>query len=199
MDFLLNPNFAYLVLVIGILLGLLAIVTPGTGLLELGAVFCLLLAGYGAFNLAINPWAPVVLILAVVPFIYALRGYRRLLMLGLSILGFIIGSVFLFTNENGWPAVHPILASVVSLLAGGFLWITVSKTVQAFQARPSHDLEALIGQVGEAKTRIHEQGSVQVAGELWTARSEKVIPAGSAIRVTGREGFILVVEKTQVS
>ena len=197
MDFLLNPNFAYLMLVIGVLLGMLAIVTPGTGLLELGAVFCLLLAGYGAFNLDINPWAPVVLIVAVVPFIYALRGTRRLLMLGLSILGFIIGSVFLFVNPNGWPAVNPLLATVVSLLAGGFLWVTVSKTLQAFQARPSHDLDALLGQVGEAKTRVHEQGSVQVAGELWTARSEKVIPAGSAVRVTGREGFVLTVEKTQ--
>jgi membrane-bound ClpP family serine protease len=33
-----------------------------------------------------------------------------------------------------------------------------------------------------------------VAGELWTARSEQVIPDGARVRVTGQEGFILDVE-----
>ena len=32
-------------------------------------------------------------------------------------------------------------------------------------------------------------------GEMWSARSDKAIPAGSPIRVVRREGFILVVEK----
>jgi membrane protein implicated in regulation of membrane protease activity len=38
---------------------------------------------------------------------------------------------------------------------------------------------------------------VQAAGELWTARSEKAIPAGTPVRVIGREGFVLVVEKSE--
>jgi membrane-bound ClpP family serine protease len=68
--------------------------------------------------------------------------------------------------------------------------------MQAAHARPSHDLSTLVGQVGEAKTRIHAEGSVQVAGELWSARSEKSIPYGSPVKVIGREGFVLVVEKS---
>jgi len=55
----------------------------------------------------------------------------------------------------------------------------------------------MVGQVGEAKTRIHSEGSVQVSGELWSARSEKPIPTGSAVRVLAREGFILLVEKVK--
>ena len=35
------------------------------------------------------------------------------------------------------------------------------------------DLSALVGQMGEAKTRVHKEGSVQVDGELWSARSQK--------------------------
>jgi membrane-bound ClpP family serine protease len=50
--------------------------------------------------------------------------------------------------------------------------------------------------VGEAKTRIQNDGTVQVAGELWSARSDTPIAAGNMIRVVKREGFILVVEKT---
>jgi len=53
----------------------------------------------------------------------------------------------------------------------------------------------LVGQVGEARTKIHDQGSVQVGGELWSARSEKEIPEGSSIRVIRRDGFVVVVEK----
>jgi membrane-bound ClpP family serine protease len=53
----------------------------------------------------------------------------------------------------------------------------------------------LIGKIGEARTKVEEEGSVQVDGELWSARSEKTIPAGSSIRVLRREGFVLIVEK----
>ena len=52
MDFLLEPNIAYLILLGGILLSLMAIVTPGTGLFEVGAFFCLALAGYAVYNLS---------------------------------------------------------------------------------------------------------------------------------------------------
>jgi membrane-bound ClpP family serine protease len=68
--------------------------------------------------------------------------------------------------------------------------------LQASHALPSHDLSTLIGQIGEAKTRIHSEGSVQVAGELWSARSEKTIPNGCPVKVVGREGFVLLVEKS---
>jgi len=53
----------------------------------------------------------------------------------------------------------------------------------------------LIGQTGQAKTEIREGGSAQVAGELWSARSEKAIPASSRVRVLRREGFTLIVER----
>jgi membrane-bound ClpP family serine protease len=53
----------------------------------------------------------------------------------------------------------------------------------------------LVGQPGEARTEVYNDGSVQVSGELWSARSDHPIPAGSHVRVVGREGFVLVVEK----
>jgi len=93
------------------------------------------------------------------------------------------------------PAVNPFVALITSGLLSAFLWIVVRKTVQAAGARPVHDLEALTGLLGEARSKIHEEGSVYVAGEMWSARSDKAIPAGSSIRVVRREGFILVVEK----
>jgi membrane-bound serine protease (ClpP class) len=196
MDFLLNPNVAYLFLLGGILLGLLALVTPGTGALEIGAVFCFVLAGYAINNLSINWWALVVLLLSIPPFVYAARSQRKIF-LGISILLLVIGSVFLFAREGELLSVHPLVAFISSGLLAIFCWVVAVKFLETIKTRPMHDLEALVGQTGEARTVIHRDGSIQVNGELWSARSEQEIASGSHIRVISREGFILVVEKAE--
>jgi membrane-bound serine protease (ClpP class) len=102
----------------------------------------------------------------------------------------------MFPRTADQAIVNPFVAIIVSGLVAGFLWIAVRKSVEATSAKPTHDLATLLGQIGEARTTINEEGSVLVAGELWSARSENPIPAGSSIRVLRREGFILIVEKT---
>ena len=195
MEFLLDPNVAYLILLGGVLLGLMAIVTPGTGLFEIGAFFCLALAGYAVYNMSFNWWALVILVVSIVPFIYAIQKPRRELYLGASIFLLVLGSVFLFAIDGWKPAVNPFLALLTSSLLSVFLWLIVRKTVQAASVPPAHDLDALTGLIGEARSRVREEGSVYVSGEMWSAKSNEEIPAGSSIRVVRREGFILVVEK----
>ena len=195
MDFLLDPNIAYLFLLGGVLMAMLALATPGTGFFEIGAFFCIALAGYAVYKLSFNWWALILLALSVVPFIYAIQRPKRELFLGLSILLLVVGSVFMFP-QNGGLAVNPLVAVLASGLVAGFLWIAVRKSLEAASMRPSHDLAGLVGQIGEARTKVDEDGSVQVAGELWSARSEKPIAAGSPIRVVRRHGFVLIVEKS---
>jgi membrane-bound serine protease (ClpP class) len=192
--FLLNPNVAYLVLVGAFLLAIMALITPGTAVLEICAFFALLLAGWQVYNLPINFWALIGLLLGVIPFILAVRKSGQLRYLALSILALVVGSAFLFRSEIWWqPAVHPVLALIVSGLSAGFLWLMTVKALEASRTRPTHDLAVLIGQIGESKTEIYREGSVQVDGELWSARSEQPIPEGAQVRVVGREGFILEV------
>jgi membrane-bound serine protease (ClpP class) len=195
MDFLLDPNVAYLILLGGVLLAMMALASPGTGLFEIGAFFCIALAGYAIYNLSFNWWALLLLGISIVPFVYAIQKPKRELYLALSILLLIVGSVFMFPRTADQAIVNPFVAIIASGLVAGFLWIAVRKSVEATSARPTHDLTALVGQIGEARTRINDEGSVLVAGELWSARSENPIPAGSSIRVLRREGFILIVEK----
>jgi membrane-bound serine protease (ClpP class) len=195
MDFLLDPNVAYLILLGGVLLAMLSLASPGTGLLEIGAFFCMALAGYAIYNLSFNWWALLLLGLSIVPFVYAIQKPKREPFLALSILLLVTGSVFMFPRTADQAIVNPIVAIIASALVAGFLWIAVRKSVEATSARPSHDLTELVGQVGEARTKINDEGSVLVAGELWSARSAEPIPAGSSVRVLRREGFILIVEK----
>lgn len=196
MEFLLNPNVAYVLTVASAMLALAVIVVPGTGIPEIGLVLCLGLAGYSIYSLGINGWALLVVGLSVIPFVFALRVKTlRLPLLALSILMLIGGSAFLFVDEKGWPAVNPLLAGIVSILCGGFIWIATERVLVAQQAKPSNNPDALVGKVGEARTEISADGSVQVGGELWSARSEKPIALGSPVRVLQRDGFVLIVEE----
>jgi membrane-bound ClpP family serine protease len=177
----------------------MALVTPGTFLLEGGALILLAGAGYEIYRLGFNPWALIVLVVSLVPFVYAIQKPKRELYLALSLLGIIVGSVYLFPTQGLLPAVNPFLAIFVSALSAGFLWLVVRKVIQAHHASPLQDLNNLVGQTGQAKTEVGDSGSVQVAGELWSARSGKPIPSGSRVRVIHREGFTLVVERDDQS
>jgi membrane-bound serine protease (ClpP class) len=194
-DILLDPNVAYLILVGAALLTMMAVLNPGTGVLEILALFLWLLSGYIIFNLPVNFWALGLMLLGLVLFLLSLRKTKNLVYLGLSIGAVVAGSIFLF-DQPGWqPAVNPILAVIVSVFVAGFTWIVAQKAIEADRMRPAHDLEALIGVIGQAETTVGEGGSVQVAGELWSARSEQAIPEGSPVRVIGRDGFYLIVEQ----
>ena len=199
MNTLFDPNIAYLLLMFGSILLMMALVTPGTHLLEAGALFLLAAAGFEIYHLGFNLWALIILLVSLVPFIYSIRKPRREWALILSILGLVVGSAYLFPGTGLWPAVNPLLALVISALSAGFLWLVVRKGMQAYRARPLQDLGKLVGQVGQARTEVRESGTVQVASELWSARSEKTILAGSRVRVVSREGFILVVEREDQS
>jgi membrane-bound serine protease (ClpP class) len=198
MDFLLDPNIAYLLLAGGLIFSVLAILNPGTGLIEVIALFGLLFAGWAVYYLPINSWALFVLFVGAVLFVAAVRKAHQTFLLILSILALITGSAFLFRSETWWqPAVDPWLATIVSALSGGFFWLLARKVLEAKSTIPVHSLKSLIGKTGEARSAIHQEGSIHIAGELWAARSEAPISKGARVRVLDREGFILIVEPVE--
>lgn len=194
MNYLLDPNIAYFLLVSGIILAILALFAPGTGLIELGALFALALAGYGMFNLPVNAWAFGVLFVSAIVLAVSLRVNPGKWILAVSIAGLISGSIFLFRLPDGSPAVNPFVAVGVSTGAAIFTWLIGRKGIEAIEKDPVHRIENVMNISGKAVTDIFYEGSVYIGGEAWSARSEKLIPAGSKVKVTGREGLILVVE-----
>ena len=175
----------------------MAVFAPGTGILEVGALFVLFLTGWEISQLTqpINLWALVILIIGVIPFILAVRKSRNLIFLVIAIIAFVIGSTYLFQGPSWWqPGVNLFLAIIASLIASGYLWIAATKVLETEKIKPRHDLAKIIGDLGEARTDIFDEGSVQIGSELWSARSEVLISEGSRVRVVKREGFILEVE-----
>ena len=193
MSFLFDPNVAYLLLVGGFLLAILALFAPGTGLLEIGAMAMLVLAGFSIANQPFNWWALAILLIGVIPFILALRRSRRLIFLAVSLLALFIGSIFMVTTSSGQPAVDPILAVVTTILVGGFLWLIAGRMLDAL-ARPVSRFGRMVGHIGEARTDILGEGSVYVDGEQWSAHSRSFIPLGSSVVVKSQDGLTLEVE-----
>jgi membrane-bound serine protease (ClpP class) len=200
MEFLQNPDIVYLLIAGGLISAVLALAAPGTGFLELGSVFILGVAGWSVINysLPINWWAILLLIGGFILFVLAIFKTRAWYVLALAILALVIGSAYFFIGKNWYaPGVNLVTALTVSVLSGVYFWFIGQKAIQAAAARPTHDLEDLVGKIGEAKTYIHEDGTVQVTSELWSARSETPVKSGQRIRVIGREGFTLLVEPLQ--
>ncbi len=196
MNFLMDPNVGYVLAVGGLMLAILALFTPGTGLLEIGALFALVLAAFSISNFAINTWALILLIVGIVPFILATRRSGKYYFMLIALAALVIGSVFLIATPEGAPVVNPFLAVFVSAASSGFLWIIGRRSLEAM-ALPKKTLTLLIGKVGEAHTDIYAEGSAYVDGEEWSARSQVFIPLGSQVRVIGREGLVLLVEPVQ--
>lgn len=195
MDILIIPEVAYLILVSGFLFAILALFAPGTGLIELAAIGMLLLAGFSIYHLSINIWALILLLVGVFPFILAVRQSGRMIYLVISLAALVVGSAYLFPSQAWWqPGVNPLLALVVSILAGGFLWLVARKGLEALEGRPMINMDKVIGASGDAKTAIYNEGSAYVAGENWSAHSQVPIPAGARIKVIAREGIIVEVE-----
>lgn len=199
MEFLINPNVSYVLLVLGFLVAILALFSPGTGLLEIGALFALVLAGYGIINLPVNTWALAILALSAVPFIFAVKRTQkgRLLYLGAAVFVFLAGSALLFQWDGWRPAVSPVLILLLSALALGLAWLMASKSVEAMAARPAFDLDHLVGMTGQVSSDIRGEGTIYVNGEEWSARCQSFVPAGAPVRVLHREGLMLEVEPLQ--
>lgn len=197
MNFLLDPNVAYLILVIGVILGMLALFTPGTGLLEVGALFAIFLAGYAMVHLPIRLWALILLAVGIVPFIFALRKFKQWYWLVPAIVSAVVGSVFLFKSDTSLTAINPFFATFVSVISIVLMWVIGIKSLEALRLRPSQDLSRLMDLIGEARTDILNEGTVYIGGEDWTARSDTAIPAGSQVKVVGREGLVLKVVKAE--
>lgn len=201
MEFLINPDVSYVLLVLGLLTAALALFAPGTGLLEAGALIVLALAGYGIINLPVNGWALFILIAGVIPVAIALllrlpRKQKIGLLMG-SVLIFLIGSALLFKGEGWVSAVNPILMLILWPLTLGITWFVAEKGTAAAVSRPVFDLDRLVGMVGQASSDIRGQGTVYVNGEEWSATSSMFIPAGSKVKVLRRNGLSLEVDQVK--
>jgi membrane-bound serine protease (ClpP class) len=191
----LDPNLA-LILALAGMLGLYVELTH-PGLIAPGVIGAIsLILALFAFNMLPVNWAGAALILlAIVLFVLeATVTSHGILAIG-GILAMIAGGLMLVQGPIPQLQVH---FSTVLGLTFPVAVITVFLVRLVYLSRRQNSIigkEALLGEVGVAKTDIHQEGKVLVHGEYWNASSDRPIPAGARVRVVKVHGLAIAVEQ----
>jgi len=191
---LVNPNVVYILLIAGLWAVVLAFITPGTGIAEAAAVAFLGLAAIGMTRLPLNVVGLAFVLLSIFLFSLELKwpSHGAFLVAGMLTLGG--GSFFLFRSEVSFGvSLWTVGATVIATAA--FFSFALTKALAMRHVPPVQNPDAVVGTLGEAKTDIFADGTVQVGNELWTAQADELIPAGTKVKVTQRIGLRLKVAR----
>jgi membrane-bound ClpP family serine protease len=202
MEFLINPNVAYLLIITAMLILFFNFNEPKFTWLKAAMLFCFAAAGVELIFLKGNSLAFLTVAVSPLPFMYAIRQTPiRMTFLLLTILMLTMGAYFLVLDQQGRPAVNNGLAGFVSILCSATILTGFGSSRNVEGARVSDNPDSVVGLIGEVRTDIepYTAGSVLVEGELWQARSKKPIPAGTMVRVLRRDGFWLTVKEVEKS
>lgn len=193
-----TPDVAYVLLVLGLILLAIAVTSPGTGLAEVAAGICLLLAVVGLLQLPVNLAGLLLLLIGISLFFVDLKIQSGLIALAATVtLAF--GSLFLFKLSETATGVSLWLIGVTTAATAAFFVFGLSRVVDVMRQKPQTAPENIIGADGVVITAPseagHLMGTAQVKSELWTIRASEPIPAGATIKVEKIDGLILTVRK----
>lgn len=193
-----NPNIAYLLLMVGLYGLIFEFLSPGTFAPGVIGGLCLLV-GLFALNLLPLNTAGILLLLAGVALLVAEAFAPSFGVLGVGgIAAIAIGSLLMFRGEVPGFTLSPGVVLAVTLMSGAFLLLIVKVGWQAHKRRATTGDTALRATRGEVLRWEEGRGEVHVHGENWQARAAggrgaPLVP-GQTVRVTGREGLVLIVE-----
>ena len=194
-----DPNITYLLLGIGWLGLFFELMHPGAVLPGVVGAICLILSFYGLSVLPVNYAGLALILLAVVFFILEIK-VTSYGMLGVAgVLCLVLGSLMLFkTSESALRVSVELIAMVAafSLLVVGFLAFMALRA-RALPVRAG--IEALIHEIGIARSPLAPRGKVFVQGEIWDAVAEEPVATGERVEVIAVRNLTLAVRRRQDS
>lgn len=193
LDALMEPDFAFLLLVIGGLALYIEFNHPGAVIPGTVGVVFIILAVF-ALNLLPTRFAALGLILGAFALFAAEAKFAThgVLTVG-GIVLLTLGGLLLIDSPIPELRVHFVTAIAVSIPLG---LITAFLMTIAFKARRNKvvtGVQGLVGEAGVAQTALSPQGKVFVHGELWDAVASSTLPVGQLVVVRSVDGLILQV------
>ena len=193
LDYLMDPNVAFILLAVGLLSLYVEFnhpgaVVPGT----VGVVFILL----AAFALNLLPVRFAALALITASFLlFALEAKfasHGVLTTG-GIVLLTLGGLLLVDAPIPEMRVHLLTAVAVSVPLGAITAFLMSIALRARRNKVVTGAQGLVGEIGVAQTALSPAGTVFVHGEIWSATSARPVAAGSKVVVQRVEGLQLEV------
>jgi membrane-bound serine protease (ClpP class) len=199
-----DPNIAYIFLTIGTLGLIVELYNPSALFPGIAGAICLLL-GFAALGTLPVGWAGAGLLALAVALLVAELHAPGFGAFGTgALVAFLAGSLLLFVPVTppglGAPtvAVSRWLIGAMTALFGGVILFVGQRVWAAQRLRPQTGAEALVGGEGVALTALDPEGTVQVRGEAWSARSDSgTIAAGTTVKVERVDGVIVIVRPVQ--
>ena len=146
-------------------------------------------------NLPVNIAGGLMMLLALVLFIADLKAPTHGFLSVGGVFALVLGMAFLINTGPIGLGVNPIVSLVTGLLTLGFFAFFIRKVIAARLQPALSGADSIVGALGEAREELTPEGLVFVAGALWRATSDVPTPAGSPVRVVGRQGLQLQVAR----
>jgi len=194
LDFIMDPNVAFILFAIGMLALYVEFNHPGVILPGVVGFVFILLAIF-AFNILPTRYAALILIVAAfVLFIldakFATHGV--LTVGGIALM--ILGALLLVDAPIPEMRVRLVTALTVSVPIGLITVFLVGLVIKARRSKVVTGQQGLIGEIGVAQSALQPEGKVFVHGELWDAVSSANIAPGARVVVKRVDGLRLEVE-----
>jgi len=204
LSFLVDPNIAYILFLLGLIGLIFELHAPGIGLPGVLGGISLIVSLVAFGNLSVNLGGVLVILLALVFFIVDIKAPTHGILTAGGVAALFIGSFLLFPPWRpialpGWSGgnLSPITIAVMTVVFGLFFVGVVSFGVRAQHRRVTVGSEALVGKSGVAVSALAPTGIVRLGGEEWSATAVgEVIAEGEEVQVLSVEGVHLVVMKS---
>jgi len=189
-----DPNVAFILMLIGVYGLILEFFNPGAFAPGLIGAISLLVALYALALVPIN-YAGAALVLIGIALMVAEAHIGAFGALGVGgIAAFVIGALMMFPARASGFALSGAVVIGAAVGSAALLLLVLAALLRSRKRPVVTGAEALIGAAGEAIAWQDGDGRVRVNGEVWLARSDAPLAAGSRVKIIGREGLVLRVE-----
>jgi membrane-bound serine protease (ClpP class) len=189
----------FILLTIGVQAIFIELSNPGGWVAGFIGAVCLILAVYGLGVLPVNWFGILFLITAFILFILEIKTPVNGALTAAGALSFIVGSLVLFNTIEapGFPQVSVPLVIFTGVLLAGGVFVILQFALRAMRTPVRTGMESLIGLTGYVHSALAPHGTIQLAGEEWSAltEDETELPVGTPITVVSKRGISLIVKK----
>jgi membrane-bound serine protease (ClpP class) len=156
---------------------------------------------YGLGVLPVNWFGILFLVTAFILFILEIKAPVHGALTAAGTLSFIVGALVLFNSIEapGFPQVSvPLVISTGIVLAIGIFFV-MRFAIRALKTPVRTGMESLMGLTGYVVSSLQPSGTIQLAGEEWSAISEdfRTLPPGTPIQVINKQGISLIVKQIE--
>lgn len=194
LGWLMNPNVTFILFALGMMALYAEFNHPGAILPGVIGLIAILLAVF-ALNLLPTRFAAFALILAAFGLFALEAKFTSYGILGTGgVICMVIGALLLVDGPIPEMRVQLFTALAVSVPLGLIAVFLMTLALRAHKNRVTTGTEAMVGEIGVARTPLGPDGKVFVHGELWNATAKGEIAEGARVRVRSVEGLRVLVE-----